>query len=414
MILRARIVLPIARPALSDGAVAIEGDRIAAVGRWRDLGRAGSGEKIDLGEVILMPGFVNAHCHLDYTHMAGQFPTPRTFIDWLKVITSTKAQWGADDYTDSWLDGAKMLLRTGTTTVADMEAVPQLLPQVWDSTPLRIISFLEMIGITQRRLPETVLAETLEKIKTLRHERCAIGLSPHAPYSTAPRLMQKSARMAMQKGWLLCTHVAESQTEFQMFMEGRGEMFDWLKKSGRDMADCGLGSPVQHLERCGALRNNLLATHANYLARGDALLLGKKRVHVVHCPRSHAYFKHQPFPLRRLLRAGVNICLGTDSLASVFKAPRQNIELDMRAEMRVLADRHPSLGPSAILRMATINGARAVGRRGFIGQLSPGAAADLIALRVSARLSRAEGAVLEHRGAIAASMIAGQWVLPPA
>src|SRR5439155_18866159 len=118
---------------------------------------------IDLGEVLLMPGLVNAHCHLDYTNMAGEFPPPIVFIDWLKLITSTKAGSGFADYAQSWLDGADMLLSTGTTTVADIEAIPELLPEVWTSTPLRVISLLELIGITNRRPPKAVLQMALKK-----------------------------------------------------------------------------------------------------------------------------------------------------------------------------------------------------------------------------------------------------------
>src|SRR5690242_17731231 len=117
MILRGRLVLPISGPPIVDGAIALSGKRIKAVGRWRDLSCSIRGRKLDLGEVILMPGLVNAHCHLDYTNMAGQFPPPKVFIDWLKVITTTKADWSFSDYAESWLSGARMLLRTGTTTV---------------------------------------------------------------------------------------------------------------------------------------------------------------------------------------------------------------------------------------------------------------------------------------------------------
>jgi aminodeoxyfutalosine deaminase len=413
MILRARTVLPMVQPAIANGAVVITGKRIKAVGRWQDLARTNSDVSVDLGDVVLMPGLVNAHCHLDYTHMGGQFSPPREFIDWLKSITSTKAQWNAAEYTASWLTGAEMLLRTGTTTVADIEAVPQLLPGVWNSTPLKVISLLEMIGITNRRPPETVLQETLDKTSGLVHKRCSVGLSPHAPYSTVVQLLRMSSEVAKRRRWLLCTHVAESATEFEMFTEATGDMFDWLRRSGREMSDCGLGSPVQHLERCGLLHQNLLATHVNYLARGDANLLGRRRANVVHCPRSHAFFRHDPFPLSRLLRAGVNICLGTDSLASVVKPPRQSIELDMFTEMRLLAERHPSLSASRVLRMATIDGARALGRQKSIGEISPGALADLIALPCRGRTKRLAEAVLEHRGAILASMIDGKWALPP-
>src|SRR5580692_6852924 len=85
-VLRARIVLPVSRPPIADGAVRLAGNRILSVGRWRDLSDADQAHAHDLGEVILLPGLVNAHCHLDYTSMAGQIAPPRTFIDWIKLI----------------------------------------------------------------------------------------------------------------------------------------------------------------------------------------------------------------------------------------------------------------------------------------------------------------------------------------
>ena len=400
-------------PAIHDGGVVMRGNRIKAVGRWRELARDATERPVDVGEVVLMPGLINAHCHLDYTHMAGQFSPPRDFTDWLKLITSTKSQWTIADYRDSWVAGARMLVRHGTTTVADIEAVPQLLPGIWDETPLRVVSLLEMIGITSKRPPEKVLNEALEKIRGLAHQRCSAGLSPHAPYSTVSQLLKMSGETARRSGWLLCTHVAESSAEFEMFTGGRGEMFEWLRGSGREMADCGSASPVEHLERCGLLRENLLATHANYLARGDAALLAKRKVSVVHCPRSHAFFRHAPFPLKRLTRAGVNVCLGTDSLASVFTRRREPVELDLFAEMRLLADSHPWLSSNAILRMVTVQPARALGRPGELGELSPGTLADIIALPAPGNKARVADSILENSGPVCASMIDGKWVLPP-
>jgi cytosine/adenosine deaminase-related metal-dependent hydrolase len=412
MILRARAVLPISAPPIANGAVVISGTRIVAVGGWSKGMRGSSSQVTDLGEVLLMPGLINAHCHLDYTHMAGQFEPPKVFSDWLKDITSTKAGWSLADYTESWRAGAEMLLRTGTTTVADIEAVPQLLPEVWNATPLRVISFLELIGITNRRPPGTVLQEALEKMDSVHHERCRVALSPHAPYSTVPELLKLSARAARRKKTLLCTHVAESSLEFEMFTRGRGAMYDWLQRSGRDMSDCGLGSPVRHLQRCGLMSGRLLVAHANYLASGDAALLAEHGVCVVHCPRSHAYFRHRQFQARRLIGEGVNVCLGTDSLATVHKARGKNLELNMFKEMQALAEREPWLSPRRIVRMATVNGARALGVAGRLGELMAGAQADLIALPFGGKVSRLYDAVLEHEGDIAGSLIDGKWAKP--
>lgn len=413
MILRAKVVLPLSRPAIKNGAVFIAGGRVEAVGPWRELSRlAGIGKVVDLGESILLPGLINAHCHLDYSHMAGQFAPPKIFTDWLKQITATKAGWSLADYSASWQAGAEMLVRTGTTTVADIEAVPTLLPAVWHSTPLRVFSFLEMIGITQRRSPQALLEESVQKIAGLKHPRSRAGLSPHAPYSTLPALLRLSGKAARRRNWLVCTHVAESALEFLMFNQATGGMFDWLQRSGRDMSDCGNTTPVKHLERCGLLRPNLLAAHVNYLGREDATLLARRGVSVVHCPRGHAYFRHDALPLRRLLRAGVNICLGTDSLASICQERRQTVELNMFEEMRAVAAKEPSLSPRTLLRWSTINGARALGKQRRLGEISPGAAADLIAIPLSGGKDVYE-TVLRHPGNVTASLIGGRWAVAP-
>jgi cytosine/adenosine deaminase-related metal-dependent hydrolase len=167
------------------------------------------------------------------------------------------------------------------------------------------------------------------------------------------------------------------------------------------------------LARNKLLGENALAIHVNCLARGDATLLAKNKTHVVHCPRSHDYFKHPPFERARLAGVGVNIALGTDSLATTRKIGRQNPELDMFAEMRALAEADQRLSPEEILRMATVNGARALGLAGKIGELAKGSFADLIALPCPGKVSRVNETVLAHSGHVAASLIEGRWAVPP-
>ena len=413
MILRARVVVPVSQPPVENGAIIISRNRIRAVAPWADLRPRAAGETIDLGEVILLPGLVNAHCHLDYTDMAGLLPPPKTFTDWIHLMISAKAQWGYAEYARSWLNGARMLVETGTTTVADIEVVPDLLPEVWNATPLRVFSFLEMTGIRARREPRAVLREAVEKIEALAHPRCRAALSPHAPYSTLPELLRLSAHEARKKGLRLTTHVAESAQEFEMFVHARGAMHAWLRRNERAMTDCGLGSPVEHLARNGVLGKNFLAVHANYLGPKDAALLATRNVSVVHCPRSHFYFKHRPFPLGRLLQAGVNVCLGTDSLATVYKAHREKPELNLFEEMSVFAAAHPGLSPKKILPMATVNGAKALGLPGRIGELCRNAFADLVAIPFAGKSSDVVQATINFSGHVRASMIDGRWAIAP-
>jgi len=413
MILRARILLPVSGPPIEDGAVIIAGNRIRSVTPFSALRPQVRKQALDLGDVIMLPGLVNAHCHLDYTDMAGELPPPRTFTDWIAAITAVKADWSYSDYARSWLHGAHQLLKHGTTTVGDIEAMPDLLPEVWEGTPLRVISFLEMTGIKSRRPPREILREAVAKIESLKHPRHRAALSPHAPYSTRAELLRLTARISRQRKIPASIHVAESLQESEMFLHARGRMHDWLARNDRDNSDCGLGSPVAHLARNRLLGENVLAVHVNYLARGDATLLAKNKTHVVHCPRSHDYFKHQPFERARLVNAGDNLCLGTDSLATTRKTGKQNPELDMFAEMRILADDDKSLSPKEILQMATVNGARALGLGGKTGELAKNTFADLIAIPFSGKASHALEAVLEHSGGVKASLIEGRWAIPP-
>jgi cytosine/adenosine deaminase-related metal-dependent hydrolase len=412
MLLRARLVLPVSRPPIANGAVLVKDGRIEFAGPWPEAARLTNAPPHDLGEAILLPGLINAHCHLDYTAMANLIPPPRQFTDWIKSIVALKGTWSTAEYADSWKAGAAMLLRQGVTTVADIEAAPQLLPALWQATPLRVLSFRELIGFKNPAAASATVEAAASEWDALPAASQRVGLSPHAPYTTCAELLRAAATAARRRGWRLTTHLAESEAEYDMFTARAGPLHDWLKPQ-RDMADCGLGSPVQHLERCGYLGPDLLAVHCNYLWQGDPALLARHRVSVVHCPRSHAYFGHRRFPYETLVRAGVNVCLGTDSLASVTAPSGQPVELDLFAEMRAFAARAGDGPPDTILNLATVNGARALGRAGELGELSQGALADLIAVPFAGRVAGACEAVVHHSGPVAASMIGGQWAIPP-
>ena len=201
LILRSRVVLPVSQPPIEDGAVLLKRNRIAAVGRWKDYSGGSWRQAVDLGDSILLPGLVNAHSHLDYTDMAGLIPPQKLFTDWIKLITTAKAEWNYTEFAASWLNGARMLLRSGTTTVGDFEIVPEMLNEVWSATPLRVISFLELTGVKSRRDPRAILKEALTHIEALPRCRSRAVLAPHAPYSTVPELLRLCAATARRRRW---------------------------------------------------------------------------------------------------------------------------------------------------------------------------------------------------------------------
>ena len=206
--------------------------------RRRDNRSGRSGLDAGLGQRPLPPGLLG-HARAN--------PKPAFVCGLDQISVALKAQWTYSDYAKSWLNGAHMLLRRGVTTVADIEAVPELLPEVWSATPLRVLSFLEMTGVKSRRPARNILREAVERVDSLRSDACSAGLSPHAPYSTTPELLSLTAEAVRHRKLRATTHVAESSAEFDMFMHRRGPLYDWLK-SQRSMSDCGQVSPVRHLE----------------------------------------------------------------------------------------------------------------------------------------------------------------------
>ena len=189
-----------------------------------------------------------------------------------------------------------------------------------------------------------------------------------------------------------------------MFRHARGELHDFMLKLGRWMYDCQHErTPFGHLAASASLSDRWLLAHMNELDDGDFAWLERRpkasRPSVVHCPGSHRYFRHAPFPLARLLEAGVNVCLGTDSLASTDS-------LSMFDEMRQLARRHPWLNADEVVNMATVNGAKALGLA--VGKLEPGTLADLIALPYAGDATQVYDAVLAHTKPVAWMMVNGQ------
>jgi cytosine/adenosine deaminase-related metal-dependent hydrolase len=371
MLYRADTVLPMAAPPLDRGAVRVEGDRIIAVGSAAEL-RPEPGESVtELGACTLLPGLINAHCHLDYTKFRGAISAKNSFTEWIKNINALRRAFSPADFIDSIAEGFRMLEEGGVTTVANIESVPELLPLL-PVPPLRTWWFLELIDVRQRLNGEEMLLGALSFFEQHPEWLGGFGLSPHAPYTASVDLYRLARACGDGHGMLATTHIAESVEEHEMFSHARGPLFDFLAEMGRDNSDCGQGSALSHLVEHGVIGPNWIIAHLNYLQDYDYELIAQSGVSAVHCPKCHAYFGHAKFPLRELRDRGVNICLGTDSLAS-------NNALDMRSEMREVAQVH-GLSDREALEMATVNGARALSQTGRIGELSPGALADLVAL----------------------------------
>ncbi len=364
----------------------LEGSRIIEVGRWADFETVDS---IDLGDSILMPGLINAHCHLDYTCLRGAILPPGSFASWISRINDLKRTLTDDDYLASVQQGLHESIRSGTTTIFNIESFPEILLQL-KRPAIRVWWFLELLDIRSRIGTEELIAGALTLLDQPKDWLGGPGLSPHAPFTTSQSLYRLASECATFRQVPVMTHLAETQEEFDFFVHGSGPLHEFLTKLGRDMSDLDGQSPVARLFQAGVLPKGAILTHMNALTDSDWDLLSARvdEFSVVHCPRCHSYFGRPAFPINRFLETGINLCLGTDSLAS-------NWSLDLFAEMRHLREIHPSLSPETVLHMVTLAPAKAIGQEGLLGEITQGAYADLIALPCSGNHDNLYSAVIE-------------------
>jgi cytosine/adenosine deaminase-related metal-dependent hydrolase len=407
MLYLADIVLPMSSPPLMRGAVRVEGSEVVAIGPVTECPPLPGEEVVDLGASTLLPGLINAHCHLDYTSFKGAIPSRSSFTEWIKSINALRRAFTTQEYAEAIAEGFRMLIQSGVTTVANIEAFPELLPHL-PVPPLRTWWFLELIDVRTRLNEEETLLGALSFFDNHPDWLGGFGLSPHAPYTASVDLYRLARNCGEKYGMLCSTHIAESVEEHEMFSYARGPLYDFMESLGRDNSDCCQGSALSHLVEHGVIGKNCLIAHLNYLQDYDYDLVASTGASVVHCPKCHTYFGHAPFQLRALRQNGVNVCLGTDSLAS-------NNQLDLRSEMRETQQFH-RLSDREVLEMGTLNAAQALGQAGKLGQISPGSLADLVAFRHESDEAETDPyhAVVHSRGVPALLLVNGrQMEIPP-
>ncbi len=348
--------------------------RISRVEPWRELPLDSELEVVDWGNSVIMPGLVNAHTHLELTHLHQKVTEFSCFTDWLSKLVKARGVWSVEEYHASVREGAELSLAAGTTLVGDI-SVSGASSLALNTKGLRRVVFQEVLGLAPEKAKGDIdeLAARLVGSDSL----LTCGLSPHAPYSTAPGLYRAAAEAASVQDMPVATHVAETRAEHEFLTAGTGEFREFLTRLGalpEDWNPPGL-SPVPYLDSLGALRPSALLIHCNYLDRESMASILRTRSSVAYCPRSHAFFGHERHPVRELLDMGVNVALGTDSLAS-------NESLSILDEMRFLFRTRKDLNCQEILRMATLNGASALRFGGVLGRLRRGNWADMTILQL--------------------------------
>ena len=357
-----------------------------------DVRRGGDPAAVDLGDVALIPGLVNAHTHLEFSLLCEPIPTAGRFTDWIRSVVKYRLEQaelfvatrgdrdvvvrtpsfgrGRPDYNatrEAIRAGIEESQRCGSTLIGDIATTG------WSSSDYHNedfagVVFQELIGLTdervglQRELAQQVLASD-----------CRFGLSPHAPYSVRPDLLSHVVKLARAAARPIAMHLAETEAELELLADGTGEFRELLTEFGiwRDGLFGGGGRPREWLETLADAPRSLIV-HGNYLDEGELqFLAARPHMTLVYCPRTHAAFGHRPHPWRRLLELGGSVAFGTDSRAS-------NPDLSLFAEIQFVAEQHPDLSHLTLLNLATRSG-----RRALLGDEAANVSTDFTLVRLA-------------------------------
>ena len=401
---RAEWVCPIARPPIHRGWVAVRGGEIAAVGGPSD---PAPGDLRDLGRVVIMPGLVNAHTHLELSWLRGRVPPAATFIDWIKqlfVIRGGRIERPDDSkVTNAARQAAREMRESGTCAVGDISNSLATVESI-RANGLRGLVFHELLGFNQ------VNGQSVIDTRPLRATAAALGadavrvaLAPHAPYSVSPELF-RAIREEVNRQELAITsvHLGESESEVDFLRDGSGPWPGILRLVGsaRDDWHPPGQTPVEYLGSLGMLDARTLVVHAVQLTDADLDRLRGIGATIVTCPRSNQWVGVGVPPIARFYNAGMRVAIGTDSLASVD-------DLNLFSELQTMNWLAPQVAPARLLESATRAGAEALGLGNQLGTIEAGKRAELIAVSLDGGLTASPGSVASSAESIERYLVSG-------
>ena len=378
MRLHAKWVVPVGDRPIKNGAVRIDGETIGDVGLSKSHG---DGPVVNFGDAVILPGLVNGHTHLELTWAEGVgVREGEGFFDWLeRLVGATRRLEDCDEvFAAAAREGMRRSLRLGVTTVGDITSRPTVVRSALRRGPLRVVSFGEVIAMGTIR---GRLSERLQRAAdgAYESEYLTIGVSPHSPYTVESDGIRACVETAERLELRMCMHLAETPEEVEYAERGGGLCREYLERMHvwDDLTVCPKMPPVPLAYSCGVLDRRTVLAHCNYVSASDINLFAANGVHVVYCPRTHSAFGHEPHSFREMLAAGVNVCVGTDSLAS-------NPSLSVLDEIRCLRRIYPEVAGGTLLEMATMRGADALGLGSVVGSLSVGKSADITVIPLEA------------------------------
>ncbi len=367
--LQVRRIYCVDRPPIENGFVQV------VDGLVTDLGHSStpSDQTIDLGPVAIIPGLVNAHTHLEFSLLQQPLGEPGIpFTQWIKEVVSCRTALGkhAQSKARAIASGIVESRESGVIALGEIATLPIAAKDYGQGDQITV--FLESLGRDAERVEATAqsAANWLRAFSST--GGLVPGISPHAPYSVHPRLMERLIQQSQHTRCPLAMHLAETPEELQLLSDQTGPFVELLVELNAWFPDSYTpGTQVLDYLKMLSRAHRALIVHGNYLADNDIAYLADhaENMSVVFCPRTHQYFRHAPYPLLALLDAGIQVAVGTDSRAS-------NPDLHLFEELRLIANDFPQLESDAILSMGTRAGAIALGLDNEQGTIQIGSVAN--------------------------------------
>jgi 5-methylthioadenosine/S-adenosylhomocysteine deaminase len=339
---------------------------------------------VDLGESVLLPGLVNVHAHPELGFFRGALED-MSFRDWiLRLVGAKRAALQDQDYAIAARWSCVEMLRAGITTVGATEASGAALGALLEAG-MRGVVYLEALAPDPCHADAALatLQQAVAEMRARETDRVRVGVSPHAPFTVSDPLFASVAEYALAENLPVAIHAAESRAERELVTGGAGAFAPGLQARGIPTPIRGR-STVAMLERLGVLHARPMLIHCVDVDSEDIRLMAERGCTVAHCPIANAKLGHGIAPYGALRAAGIPVGLGTDGVGS-------NNRLDLLEEARVASllqravHRAPERLPAdELLRLCTVEGARALGLEDRIGTLEPGKQADLCAVSLAA------------------------------
>jgi cytosine/adenosine deaminase-related metal-dependent hydrolase len=358
---------------IADGAVRVRGKRITDVGRRPViLKKYPRDPEIHLAETALMPGLVNAHAHLEDGGLRGAIDRSSSFSLWLETLRDRKAAVPPEEFLNAVHLGVLESLKCGTTTVLDVSETGASFKLLFNER-LRSIVFLEFFSAGSRA-DDDIFRDALSRASGfMANDLSNWGICPYSPFFVQRPLFRQCLRYASEQNVFVMSHVGESAEENEYYIKNNGNLTAYLARAGLARAAQKSSGPVGYCIQQGCIAPRMILVHGNFMSDEEMAFLARENVSVAVCPRSFLQFRHGPFPVPRLLEHGVNVCLGTETLAA-------SESLDLFEEMYCLKKMVPALSGEEVLRIAVRGGVRAMGLQGVLGQIRPGFLADIIGM----------------------------------